>query len=219
MHTLHEMNGRVAPVGRPTGALTGSGLGDFHHPALPWLRLAAFRYPLKSRRHGDPSRCLAHVSLQKFVDHTGCLCSVGSAAPPRYPTSTLVCSPPTPLRHGPGLWFPSPSAYHPPYAFLHRPGVRTETPGASDAYGAGRPLPRVTDGPTGASQVTGPSLHTCRGLLPRLGRYHLALLRWHPLPPSASLTASASRDQLPFGADFARPTCSPAYASTGVLPP
>ena len=32
---------RVAPAGRPTGALARSGLGDFHHPAPPQMRLAA----------------------------------------------------------------------------------------------------------------------------------------------------------------------------------
>jgi hypothetical protein len=30
-----EFRGRVAPAGFPTGALAGSGQGDFHHPALP----------------------------------------------------------------------------------------------------------------------------------------------------------------------------------------
>jgi len=43
--------------------------------------------------------------------------------------------------------------------------------------------------------------------------------RWHPLLPSAAMNAWASRDKLLFGADFARPTCSPTYASTGVLAP
>src|SRR5262249_13452893 len=86
----------------------------------------SLRYLPKFRGHGEPSQSLGHVSLPKFVNHTGCLCSAGSAVPPRYPASSLVCSPPTPLGHWPGLWFPSPSAYHETYAFVNRPGVRTK---------------------------------------------------------------------------------------------
>ena len=37
--TDEELGSRVAPVGLPTEALTRSGLGDFHHPAPPLIRL------------------------------------------------------------------------------------------------------------------------------------------------------------------------------------
>src|SRR5262245_2864856 len=55
-----EITCRVAPAGRPAGALTRSGQGDFHHPALPATRLAALtpsaarlvRYLPELRGHG-----------------------------------------------------------------------------------------------------------------------------------------------------------------------
>jgi hypothetical protein len=167
--------GRVAPVGCPTGALTGPGLGDFHHPALPWRRPAARPLPPVVTGTGRPRSRPGSCGPPDDRRHTGRLCSAPSAAAPRYPTSSLLCSPPTPLRPRRRLWFPLPPAYHqPPYALLCRPGVRTETPGASDACGAGRPRPRPWGGPSGVSQVPGPSVPTCRGLLPRLGRYPLA---------------------------------------------
>jgi hypothetical protein len=47
----------------------------------------SFRYLQKLRGHAFPSRSLAHVSLPKFVIHTGCLCSASFGVPPRFLTS------------------------------------------------------------------------------------------------------------------------------------
>src|SRR5262245_6004614 len=65
---------------------------------------------------------------------------------PRSPASPLVCGPPTPLRHPPRLWFPSPSAYPEPSAFLSRPRVRPGTRGAPEAWGLGPPPPQCSSG-------------------------------------------------------------------------
>ena len=76
---------------------------------------------------------------------------------PRSPASPLVCGPPTPLRHPPRLWFPSPRAYPESNAFLDRPGVRSRTHGAPEAWHWVLRSPSLSRGPSGASQVTGPS--------------------------------------------------------------
>jgi hypothetical protein len=42
----------------------------------------SFRYLQKFRGHAGPGQGLGHVSLLKFVNHTGCLCSAGSGGHP-----------------------------------------------------------------------------------------------------------------------------------------
>src|SRR5262249_39183944 len=68
--------------------------------------LGRLRKSPKLRGHVDPSRSLGPVSLQKFVSHTGCLCSASFGVPTRFLASSLVCSPPTPLLRRPTLRFP-----------------------------------------------------------------------------------------------------------------
>ncbi len=130
------------------------------------------RYLRKFRRHANPGRGLGHVALPKFVHHTGCLCSAGSGGLPRYPTSSLVCSPPTPLRHRPGLWFPSPPTY-PGYGRFSEPAERAPV----DAR-------RVGGGCTGSSVA--PLLPVDRQGSPRLLGCPCAHVPWSSTPPGGA---------------------------------
>ena len=130
---------------------------------------------------------LGHVSLLKFVTTRAAFARPAPGDQPRYPASTLVCSPPTPLRRRPGLRFPSPSAYPGANAFLNRPGVRSLTPGAPEALWCGfsaAPLyPWTVRGLPGYWAVL---LHACRGQTPRLGDVASPTMRWRSLLPSGS---------------------------------
>src|SRR5258708_39986607 len=91
-----ELGCRVASAGCPAEDLTRSGQGDFHHPALPATRLAAFRYLPELRGHAIQHQRIGHVSFRKFVSPPAAFSRPASGAP-RFPASALVCSPPTPL--------------------------------------------------------------------------------------------------------------------------
>jgi len=68
---------------------------------------------------------------------------------------------------------------------LNRPGVRPQTPSASEAFGSGAsadPVEAVDR--QGPPRLLGRPLQTCRGRPPRLGRRPLAPWRWRLLLPS-----------------------------------
>ena len=151
--------------------------------------------------------------------HTDRLCSAGSGVLPRYPASSLVCGPPTPLRLRPCSGFPRGGLPPGTDAFLSRPGVRPSTPGASERVDPGSPSPRT-------------SPRTVRGL-PGYRTAHCP--RAVVVHPASGDAASPTHGDAPcclqgygpprlpgtndnFGAAVPRPTCSPAYASTGALP-
>ena len=77
-----------------------------------------------------------------------------------------------------GSGFPSSSVYHGANAFLNRSGVRSRTPGASEAFGYGASVnPARTVDSQGPPRLLGRPLQTCRGRPPRLGKRRLAQLR------------------------------------------
>jgi hypothetical protein len=79
---------------------------------------------------------------------------------PRSPTSTLLCSPPTPCPHQPRLRFPLPVAYLAASACSMPLGPTTRAPAYVSCVGDGSPALRKTGmyrGEARASQVTGPS--------------------------------------------------------------
>src|SRR4030095_10147088 len=81
-------------------------------------------------------------------------------APPRSPTSLLLCSPPTPCPHQPRLRFPLPAAYLAASACPMPLGPTTRAPADVSCVGDGSPALRQTGmyrGEARASQVTGPS--------------------------------------------------------------
>jgi hypothetical protein len=195
------MGCRVAPAGHPAGALTRSGQGDFHHPALPAIRLV-FRLP--SGVAGTCSPTSRHWTCfpPKVRIATGRLCSAGFGGPPRFPTSSLVCSPPTPLPASAQTMVslvvdvPRVERFCEPAgrAFVNarRAGGLTTGSSASPATLVDRQgSPRLRD-----------HLHPTRHRhTPRRVRQHLALLRRCRLLPSELLTSWASRDVSDFGAD------------------
>ena len=90
-----------------TGALTGTGQGDFHHPVLPlgrlaglylrrFLRLRLFRYLEKFLCHVSRCQCIGHVSLLKFALTRAAFARLGPGAT-RSPASTLLFSSATPI--------------------------------------------------------------------------------------------------------------------------
>src|SRR5215475_4647026 len=101
----------------------------------------------------------AHWAWFSSEDHidTGRLCSAGFRRYPRSPTSTLVCSPPTPCLRRPRLRFPLPVAYLDASA-CSVPTTRALT--NVSCVGDGSPALRKTGmgrGEARASQVPGPS--------------------------------------------------------------
>jgi hypothetical protein len=80
---FEEIIGRVAPAGFPTGALAGSGQGDFHHPALPDQTAHGGRAATRTSSGDMPSQVKAWFmfpSCGSFLP-TGRLRSTGSACP------------------------------------------------------------------------------------------------------------------------------------------
>src|SRR4029453_4999758 len=80
--------------------------------------------------------------------------------PPRSPTSTLLCSPPTPCPHWPRLQFPLPMAYLDAGACSVPRRADDACARNGPCVGDGSPARRKTGmcrGEAGASQVTGPS--------------------------------------------------------------
>src|SRR5262249_20137442 len=160
-----------------------------------------------------------HVSLPRFITTRTAFARPAPGRPPRYPTSALVCGPPTPLRPRPGSGCPRVGLPLGTDAFLSRPSVRPYTPGASEGVEPGPPSPRLSQGPSGASQVTGlPVAHVPWSYTPP---------RETPPRPVTVTPPTAFRDTDPLGFPgwmtisglrSPRPTCSPAYASTGALP-
>src|SRR5262249_28097276 len=150
----------------------------------------SLRYPQKFRGHGDPSQGLVHGSLLRFVWFTGRLRSTGSAVPPRYPASSLLCSPPTSLGRWPRLWFPLPGAYLGANAFLNRPPVRSQTRSCSESSGPGSPPPRHYH-----EDRQGPPRLLGRPLPPRRGRPPRRVRR--PLRPITVTTTTAFWDGKP----------------------
>ena len=185
--------GRVAPAGFPTGALARSGLGDLHHPALP-VRTArgGRRHPQKFRRHPLPSRSPEHGALPRFVRTTGRLRSTGSTGLPCSPASPLLCSPPTPLRRRPRLWFPSPLAY---------PEANACSEPAARAFANARRVGGLGFGSSAAPNWLvdrqGPPRLRGRPLTPRRGRPPRRVRR--PLRPILVTTTAAFRDGKPLG--------------------
>ena len=92
--------------------------------------------------------------------NTGRLCSAGSSLPSCSPTSSLVCSPPTPCPRRPQLRFPSPVTYLDAGSSSVPLGPTTRVPAYVPCVGDGSPALRLTGirrGEARASQVTGPS--------------------------------------------------------------
>ena len=167
-----------------------------------------------------PSQGLEPVALSRFNVPTGRLCSTGSEAPPRYPASSLVCGPPTPLWLQPRLWFPLPSAYREANAFLHRPHVRSQNVRRVGGLRSGS-----SAAPAFLVDHQGSPRLLDRPLPPRRGRPPRRVRRPHR-PLSVTTTAAfrngeslGTRNNLVFEAAFPRLTGSPTYASTAMLPP
>ena len=87
---------RVAPGDCSPEALTRTGLGGFHHPALPlmWLMARSTTF----RMSGDMSPDVNAPVMGPFESshHHGPPLLGRVRGPTRSPTSSLVCSPPTP---------------------------------------------------------------------------------------------------------------------------
>ena len=118
--------------------------------------------PLPSQVPMTCSPMSAHWAWFSPEDHidTGRLCSAGFRRYPRSPTSTLLCSPPTPCLRRPRLRFPLPVAYLDASACSVPCGRRhVRSPNVS-CVGDGSPALRKTGmsrGEARASQVPGPS--------------------------------------------------------------
>ena len=113
---------RVAPGDCSPEALTRTGLGGFHHPALPlmWLMAMRPRFARESEARGSTTfRISGDMSPDVNAPVMGPFESSHQHGPPllgrvrgptRSPTSSLVCSPPTPSRPSaaapvvPGRW-------------------------------------------------------------------------------------------------------------------
>jgi len=146
---------RVASAGCPAEALTRSGQGDFHHPALPEIRLASliprwsppheesFRYLPELRGHAFQRRGIGHVSLRKLVSPRAAFARPGPGCHPVPRRRRSYAALRLPCGLGRGFGCPSPSAYHDANAFQNRPCVPSPTHGASEAWGLGPPSPQL----------------------------------------------------------------------------
>jgi len=105
--------------------------------------------------------------------NTGRLCSAGSKLPTRSPTSTLVCSPPTPCPCRPRLRSPLP---WPPsmrvlvLCHLGRRHVYSRTCRASETGHRLSALPGLVEERRGPPRFLGRPLHACPGRTPRRRR-------------------------------------------------
>jgi hypothetical protein len=169
---------RVAPASCPAGALSDP---DEEIATIRLFRGDGWRgRTLPSGVPGTgPSTSKRGACFPPEVHHhTGRLCSAGSGGLPRYPTSSLICGPPTPLRLRPGSGFPRVGLPLGMDAFLHRPDVRPRTSGASEGVEPGPPWPRLHPRTVrGLPGYRTARWHTCRGRTPRLGRRRLAQKR------------------------------------------
>src|SRR5262249_46661754 len=92
-----ESGCRVAPAGCPAGALTRSGQGDFHHPALPAIRLTSPdpRCARTAEAGGEGTRAAGPRTAPRSVAHAGsdgeATCTKPAWRGTAGPTSTAGC--------------------------------------------------------------------------------------------------------------------------------
>ena len=134
------------------------------------VNVALFPLPLKVPvtwlpMSGHRSWCPPQVHI-----NTGRLCSAGSSLPDRSPTSTLVCSPPTPCPRRPPLRFPLRWPTSMRTLVLCPPGPTTRAPAPCRASEMGHRLsaqPGFVEERRGPPRLRGHPLRACSGRTPR----------------------------------------------------
>ena len=173
-----------------------------------------------------PSMLALHVSLLKFALDTGRLCSAGSGAT-RSPTSSLLCSPPTPS--SPSASAPVSLAFGLPRggrlllcgaACFAAPAATRVPPRTRAASGGGHRVPvapvSLVDR-RGSPRLLGRPLRACRGQAPRRVRRSLALAAGSAVA-FRLVQPLGTRDPVIFSRlHTRRPTRSRAYASPSTV--